>query len=231
MGYPGGKEQAGVPQWIINQLPPHRTYIEPFAGGAAVFRWKRRSLLSILNEIDPRQAASLFMAWGSTDPGVNVTCCDASGVIARYGEEPSALIYVDPPYLLNVRSAHRLIYAYEFEKQDDHAGLLELLSSLKAMVAISGYRSSLYDAMLSGWRRIERQVTTRGGGQALECLWMNYPEPVALHDCRYLGDNFRERERIRRRRSRWLAMLDGMNRKEALAMASVIAEWQDATTP
>ena len=31
-----------------------------------------------------------------------------------------------------------------------------------------------------------------------EYLWCNYPAPMALHDYRYLGKDFRERERIKR---------------------------------
>lgn len=31
--YPGGKSGAGVYQAIINQLPPHSTYVELFLGG------------------------------------------------------------------------------------------------------------------------------------------------------------------------------------------------------
>jgi DNA adenine methylase len=33
MGYPGGKSGAGVYQTIINLMPPHTVYIEPFLGG------------------------------------------------------------------------------------------------------------------------------------------------------------------------------------------------------
>lgn len=38
MSYPGGKGGAGVVQRIINLMPPHRVYLEPFLGGAAVMR-------------------------------------------------------------------------------------------------------------------------------------------------------------------------------------------------
>jgi len=38
MPYPGGKSGAGVYQTIINRMPPHRVYIEPFLGGAAIMR-------------------------------------------------------------------------------------------------------------------------------------------------------------------------------------------------
>ena len=41
MGYPGGKAGAGVYQTIINLMPPHDVYIEPFLGGGAVMRLKR----------------------------------------------------------------------------------------------------------------------------------------------------------------------------------------------
>jgi len=37
MKYPGGKNSAGTYQRIINQIPPHNVYIEPFAESAAVF--------------------------------------------------------------------------------------------------------------------------------------------------------------------------------------------------
>ena len=33
MTYPGGKSSAGVYQKIINLMPPHEVYIEPFLGG------------------------------------------------------------------------------------------------------------------------------------------------------------------------------------------------------
>ena len=41
MGYPGGKDAEGVYQRIINLMPPHRVYIEPFVGGGAILRRKR----------------------------------------------------------------------------------------------------------------------------------------------------------------------------------------------
>ena len=65
---------------------------------------------------------------------------------------------------------------------------------------------------------------TRGGGVATEHLWMNYPEPVALHDTRYLGDSFRERERIKRKRERWLTRLEKIDATERYAMSSAISD-------
>ena len=40
MAYPGAKNGAGVFQTIINQIPPHEVYIEPYLGGGAIMRAK-----------------------------------------------------------------------------------------------------------------------------------------------------------------------------------------------
>ena len=50
MSYPGGK--ASVYQHIINQMPPHDTYIEPFLGGGAVLLNKRPARLNIGLDLD-----------------------------------------------------------------------------------------------------------------------------------------------------------------------------------
>jgi hypothetical protein len=53
MKYPGGKNHGSSYPRIINQIPPHHTYIEPFAGSAAIRRLMRPSPRSILIDLDP----------------------------------------------------------------------------------------------------------------------------------------------------------------------------------
>lgn len=48
--YAGGKFYAR--KLILEHLPPHRTYIEPFAGGASIFFVKDKSPVNWLNDID-----------------------------------------------------------------------------------------------------------------------------------------------------------------------------------
>jgi DNA adenine methylase len=48
--YYGGK--ARLAPWIASLLPPHRTYLEPFCGSAAVLFAKRPSSTEILNDLD-----------------------------------------------------------------------------------------------------------------------------------------------------------------------------------
>jgi hypothetical protein len=53
MGYPGGKNGAGVYQTLINRMPPHTTYIEPFLGSGAIMRLKRPAHVNIGIDRDP----------------------------------------------------------------------------------------------------------------------------------------------------------------------------------
>jgi DNA adenine methylase len=50
--YPGGK--ARIAPWIVEHLPPHSVYIEPFFGGGSVLFTKTRSPIEVANDIDDR---------------------------------------------------------------------------------------------------------------------------------------------------------------------------------
>jgi hypothetical protein len=80
MTYPGGKSGAGVYQQIINQIPPHRVYIEPFLGRGAVLLHKRPAIVSI--GIDSDTAVCNWWETGRLigdidQPGVTIICDDA----------------------------------------------------------------------------------------------------------------------------------------------------------
>jgi hypothetical protein len=51
---------------------------------------------------------------------------------------------------------------------------------------------------------------------------MNYPEPDELHDYHFLGDTFRERERIRRRIERWQLRLERLPPLERRALIAAL---------
>jgi hypothetical protein len=127
-------------------------------------------------------------------------------------------VYLDPPYLFAVRTSQHPIYAHEFGTVEQHQALLDLIKSLDCKIMISGYWSELYARELADWRPTSFNSVVRSGETRREWLWMNYPEPVALHDYSYLGNNFRERERIKRRITRWSARLQRMDILERRAV-------------
>lgn len=281
----GGKWRLAP--WIIQHLPPHRVYVEPFGGAASVLLRKPRSYAEIYNDMDEMvvslfrvlreqaQARRLidllrltpfaraefevadricseplemarrlivrsFMGFGSnahgspplsrvgfrgitrgvnrafrstgfransgrsgTTPahdwhnypdalvaiverlqGVIIERRDASMVMAQH-DSAESVHYVDPPYLPELRSPankldqkHRM-YRHEMTA-NDHKRLLDFLNGLKGGVIVSGYPSPLYDTVLKGWLRVEKQALADGARSRTEVLWINRRASDAL---------------------------------------------------
>lgn len=104
---------------------------------------------------------------------VQVEHMPAVECIARY-DAKNVLFYVDPPYLPETRKAHG--YRHEMTP-DDHAALLQLLRGVSGMVILSGYRSPLYDEMLTDWARTDVETvnwsSNRKREARTECIWRN----------------------------------------------------------
>jgi hypothetical protein len=80
----------------------------------------------------------------------------------------------------------------------------------------------MYAGELAGWRTVNFQAVKRSGEVAEEWLWMNFPAPLELHDYRYLGEDFRERERIKRKRERWERRLREMPASECYSIMAAM---------
>lgn len=223
MNYPGGKNSTY--RHIINQMPSHRVYIEPFLGSGAVLRHKKPALDNNIGVDVSEQAVSAARKFFADKPAAyNIFNCSALGFLELYNWQGGEFVYLDPPYTLGSRknqSSH--LYLHEFFIED-HERLLALAKQIPAKVAISGYHSELYARELKDWRVITWQAITRGGSKATEYMWMNYPEPLELHDYRFLGSNFREREQITRQQKRWRAKLEQMPAQRRYALLSVLEE-------
>ena len=230
MGYPGGKNGAGIYQTIINQIPPHTTYIEPFLGGGAIMRLKKPADKSIGIDMD-KAVVEGFPA--HQVPGSSIVYGDGIYYLEslmfdrQYLNNPSTFIYLDPPYVLSTRT--RLLYNYELSDGDHHR-LLAIIKLLRCNIAISGYYSQMYALSLQHWREINYQAKTRGNTMKTEYLWMNYDPPQELHDYRYLGDNYRQRENLARKKSRWIERLNRMPLLEKYALLSAIQTTQEKET-
>ena len=216
MRYPGGKNLNGVYQRLINQIPPHGMYIETHLGSGAIMRHKRRAGINIGVDSDE----SVLEAWsGARD--VRLVRADAVAFLAGYPFEGDEFVYVDPPYLAATRLSDRALYRDDYT-EEQHTELLETLLRLPCSIMVSGYWSEVYASYLDGWRILSFRARTRSGETAQEWVWMNYPEPVELHDYQYLGDSFRDRERIRRRVARWKARLERLPPLERRALLAAL---------
>jgi site-specific DNA-adenine methylase len=215
MRYPGGKGAAY--QKLINLMPPHEVYIETHLGGGAVMRNKRPARSNIGIEID----TGVVGMWTNMQPiDFELVHDNAITYLKNYHFTGKELVYCDPPYLRETRKKYGRLYKYDYSYAQ-HIELLEVLKTLPCMVMISGYESTLYKKALQRWQTHCYQAVCHHG-VATEWLWMNYSVSVELHDYRYLGDNFRERERIKRKTQRWVSKLESMPILERQALLSAM---------
>ena len=196
--------------------------MEPFLGTGAVLLRKKPAGSSIAIDIDA--AVTLrFNERLDPPPGTTVICGDGVQYLRERRWTGGELVYCDPPYVMSARSCQRPYYVHEFTEAD-HKRLLDVLASLPCAVILSGYWSQLYADRLQGWRTVTFTTANRAGARVTEWLWMNYPEPFEFHDTRFMGRNFRERERIKRKKLRWVGFIKRMGTFERAAILDAIAD-------
>jgi DNA adenine methylase len=251
--YLGGKNGAGTYQRLINAMPPHEVYIEPFLGSGAVLRLKRPAFFNIGIDLSqdaivtfqkhaPARLGRVRFCEGLPNPlwprsplveiddgGLPKSCLyvgDGLSFIelgSRAGTLGETALVYCDPPYLWSTRSGRHCYQHEFS-DDEHQRLLEWADAAKCRVMISGYWSTLYGSSLRKWRCESFFAMTRGGRMAEEYVWSNFKEPTQLHDYTYLGSGWRERERIRRKKARWTARLERMPTLEKQALLSAIDE-------
>lgn len=225
--YDGGKNGAGVYQAIINAILPHKVYVEAFAGSAAIYRRKLPAASSILIEKNPAMVDRLRRCL----PTATVIEGDAVRqleLMVSAGGLDGHFFYLDPPYLHSTRKDKAMYGRFELDDavhQHLVASLLPALSDRGALWALSGYRSAMYDdaAAAHGWHRKDFNAMTRRG-VAVESLWTNYdPRRILPAELTYLGETYRERERIKRKAGRWAAKFSAMPAAERQFILAMLA--------
>ena len=105
---------------------------------------------------------------------VQVECMPAVELIKRF-KFPEVLIYADPPYLMETRTANvKQQYSNEMLTEQEHIELLEVLLQHPGYVVISGYESELYNDVLKGWSKSSIQSNDQSNNPRTEVIWMNY---------------------------------------------------------
>ncbi|EOK5395274.1 TPA: DNA adenine methylase [Pseudomonas aeruginosa] len=155
--------------------------------------------------------------WHAQHPGIcELHHVDAIAFLEGYAFEGHELVYVDPPYVPETRRRAK-VYRCDYS-EDDHLRLLRCLAALPCKVMLSGYDCDLYNRELVGWRKVTFPAKTHVEVRE-ETVWMNFDPPDRLHDSRYMGQTFRDRQTIQRRQTRLrsrIESLDPIERHELL---------------
>lgn len=115
----------------------------------------------------------------------NIIVASAIEVLNKYGDNPNALFYLDPPYynILGLYQFEMAVGTNKEEKENNsleqHLELLGTIRQKRAKILISGYDSDLYRKALSDWNLTLLNVKNRMGqgktlNESVECIWRNY---------------------------------------------------------
>ena len=224
--YFGSKNGSGVYQQIINQIRPHDVYMELFAGSGAIVQYKKPAAETIISDIDEK----VYNAWLSSTidiPNCTVLHGCAIDLLSSFVFLPDVkyCIYLDPPYPLGSRRSDREVYRHEMTDQQ-HYDLLTVVRSLPANVdvLISTYENEIYSEVLHDWRVHSFKAQTRRG-PATELLYMNYEnETGILHQYDFLGTDYIDRQRIKRKIDREIQKLLNLPATERNAIVSAVLD-------
>lgn len=233
MPYPGGKAGPGVYQRLINEIPPHSTYIAACAGHDAIAQFKRPAQRTILIDADP-EPLDWWTKYSSDRTDIELHLADCIQWLrvyfglTRYGTKPTAratldpdtFVYIDPPYLMSTRTSGPM-YRHEFTIEQ-HEQLLDVADQLPCNVMVSGYHSKLYATRLKHWRTFTFEASVRSGERRTEWCWCNFDPPERLHDTRFVGNDKRQRENVRRRIKRLSANLMALKPHERQAVLDAL---------
>lgn len=217
--YYGGKNGSGVSQQIINEIRPHDVYMELFLGNGSVYRHKKPAAFNILNDLD----SVVVEQWRRSS--IDISNCAAVDLLTNYHfkETLHYCIYLDPPYPISSRRTARAVYNCEMT-DGQHEQLLSVVNELPANVDVllSTYENDIYKRYLGNWRLKTFTGQTRQG-PATEYLYMNYQNGNGLlHDYGYLGEDFTDRQRIKRKINREVEKLKALPATERNAIISEV---------
>lgn len=215
--YPGSKNVNGTWQTLINWMPPHDIYYEPFAGGGKVLREKKPAKVTICNDLD----REVYQAWLGYDmEGLVLYNKPASLLLSTRTPGMGSLVYSDPPYPKGTRRSQYDLYNCEMTDQE-HEEYLSLIVKHECYHMISTYENPMYSALLKDWNKHSFKSITRVG-QATEVIYMNYDRPKQLHDYSQLGNGFVERQQIRRKIARKIKTLSQLPVLERMAILEAL---------
>lgn len=207
MYYPGNKNIPGLIHKIINNIPPCKNFVEPFAGSAAVSTFLSLvpglNLNFFINDLDPAVTDKFNYPSGSTV--TNINAIDLLSKIPCSGSPTDTFIFMDPPYHHSTRPGNTKLYGTEMS-HNDHVCFLEAARTLKNNCMIIHPEFTLYDQALHSFRKVRLYVRYHHK-TSIENLYLNYPGPEQLLTYVFTGKDCWDRQRIKRKGDRILQKL------------------------
>ena len=199
ISYPGNKGIKTLIPHLINLIPPHKRYIELFLGSAGVGRHLHLPQLAQGVEINNSLVHEDRFNYPA---GMEVICdCAISWLQKHLPFSEDTFIYADPPYPKSCRRSNVDIYDYEMTDAQ-HVQLTQLLLTSRSMVMISSYENEIYETAFKDWNKKKFCVSVHGK-RAYEVVYYNYSSEGKLHQYNFLGKNKTDRQRIKRKITRW----------------------------
>ena len=201
MRYLGQKTVVPLKANILSLFPSHSRYFELFAGTAEILRSKKPCEYSAVVEISD----SLVRGDNNIYPpsAVVIHDCAISFIDKLLPEPIDTLVYCDPPYIISERSSKQSKYKHELT-DEQHRIFLDKIKKLYCRVVISHYECSTYDDALLryGWSKVVVPVSYRGTVRN-EALYYNFPFEITRHESTRAGVDKTDRQRIKRKATRW----------------------------
>ena len=193
MKYTGNKNFPGVIEFLVNHLPKSERYFSLFFGGGGLETCKYTSGAKFICSEKNKECIKY-----QNDTAV-IEFLDYKDLIDNFVFDGQDFVFADPPYTLNTRRSSRKYYKFEFE-ENDHIDFLNIIKPIEAKIMITHPACELYNEELKKWKKIPFEYQTRKG-IFKDCLWLNYsPEDIVLLNYDVLGNNFTERQAIKRQR-------------------------------
>jgi len=214
--YPGSKATSGTYQKIISEIPRCDRFIEVMCGSAFISSKIKGNATIIINDVDTAVVSK-----------INLPRCKKENqsyecIIDKYDFGEKTVFYFDPPYLMETRSYQGQLYKFDWSKQD-HKKFIAKVLTVKSNCMISHFPCSMYDKAFKSWRKIYYNRMTRAGVRE-ECLYMNFKQPALLLDYRYVGADYIDRQRIKRKVEKLIARLNNLAGQERAAILSSIID-------
>lgn len=222
--YNGGKAAHGTYQKIINLIPQCDVFIDGFLGNGGIFHNLKLPKLTIVNDIDPGVIDAFnCKVLNTINTSLIVKNVCYGSLIKEYDNNLNRTVfYFDPPYMMETRKSKRKLYKFDW-LDTDHDKFLTMANTVKSNCIISHYPCTKYDEMLKGWRTFDFESMTRQGLRT-ERVYMNFPKPDILQDYRYLGDDYINRQRIKRKIQRYLDKLESLEQDERTGILSAVID-------